>query len=383
MRGRDGRDTSRPPRGGVAFTLVCHHSGVTDNSPRPVDSGLKRRSLLAGAAVAGAAATLGGGRIGSGTASAATHFTLPKGADRLHVLVTGDAGTGEAPQFAVTRAAREIHARKPFDIALGLGDNIYESGPNGPDDVQFHTKFEKPNASLDFPWLMALGNHDNSAVFPGDGGWLRRGDAEVAYHRRSRRWYMPSRYYSVDLGVAEIFVLDVNPLAAYIPPILSPEWEPGGRYMTEQARWLDRGLRASTAPWTIVCTHHPYANNGPHGPAGAFDGLPAPLNGQWLKDFLERHVAGRAHFLFSGHDHSQQVLDAVPGLKGTRQIIAGAAAKTVHASSSRRFRARYENYTDRGFMTLDVEPAAVTLTAYQVAAGRADARKAFTTVYRR
>ena len=356
---------------------------MTDNIPQPGDSGVKRRSFLVGAAAAaGAAATFG--KFSSGTASAAPRFPMP-GSDtqNLHILVTGDAGTGEAPQYAVTKAARKIHAAKPFDIAVGLGDNIYESGPDGPDDAQFHTKFEKPNAGLDFPWLMALGNHDNTAVFPGDGGWLLRGNEEVDYARRSRRWYMPARYYSVNLGVAEIFVVDGNPLAAYIPPFLSPEWEPGGHYMTRQAKWLDRALSTSKAPWKLVCTHHPYANNGPHGPAGAYDGLPAPMNGQLLKEFFDKHVAGRAQFLLSGHDHSQQVIDAVPGFKGTKQIVSGAAAKTVHSTSSGEFRAKYENYTERGFMTMDVQPSSLTLNVYEVSANKPEARAAYSTTYRR
>ncbi|GAA2391166.1 MULTISPECIES: metallophosphoesterase [Gordonia] len=359
---------------------------MTDNSPQPHRRGLDRRTFLAGAAATGAAAglgALGSTARGAGTASAASRFPLPSKASSLHVLVTGDAGTGEKPQYAVTAAARRIHATTPFDLALGLGDNIYETGPKGPDDHQFTTKFEKPNAGLDFPWLMTLGNHDNTAVFPGDGGWLLRGDAEVAYHRRSRRWYMPARYYSVPLGVADVFVLDMNPLAAYIPPFLSPEWEPGGHYMTRQAAWLDRALRTSTAPWKIVCTHHPYANNGPHGPAGDFDGLPAPLNGVEMKRFIEKHVAGRAHFLFSGHDHSQQVLENVSGLKGTRQIVSGAAAKSVNGRSAGRFRAKYENYRDRGFMTLAIDSTSVVLTAHEVAANASGPTEAFTTTYRR
>ncbi|MFZ2512448.1 MAG: metallophosphoesterase [Gordonia sp. (in: high G+C Gram-positive bacteria)] len=356
---------------------------MPSTSARPDDSGLKRRSFLAGAAaVAGAATALGATAPGR-AAAAMPKYSLPAGGERLHVLVTGDAGTGEAPQHAVTDAARRLHATNPFDLAVGLGDNIYESGPKGPDDVQFQTKFEKPNAGLDFPWLMTLGNHDNTAIFPGDGGWLLRGDDEVAYHRRSRRWYMPARYYSVATGVADFFVLDLNPLAAYLPPIFSPEWEPGGAYMTRQARWLDRALAASSAPWKIVCTHHPYANNGPHGPAGAYDGLPEPLAGGALKSFVEQHIAGRAQFLLSGHDHSQQVLENVRGLKGTRQIVSGAAAKTVHDSSSKQFRAKYENYADRGFMTMAVDRASLILTAYQVTAGRAGARQAFQTTYRR
>lgn len=71
---------------------------------------------------------------------------------------------------------------------------------------------------------MALGNHDNSAIIPGDGSWLERGNNEVAYHSRSPRWWMPSRYYSVPLPaddpVAEFLVIDTNPLCAYIPPLL-------------------------------------------------------------------------------------------------------------------------------------------------------------------
>ncbi|ALG86178.1 metallophosphoesterase [Gordonia phthalatica] len=354
---------------------------MSDNSPQKPARGLDRRSFLAGAAAVGTAAGLGS--LGTGTASAAQRYPLPARSDALHLLVTGDAGTGEKPQYAVTDAALAIHNTKPFDAAFGLGDNIYEAGPKGPDDRQFQTKFEKPNAGLDFPWLMTLGNHDNTAIFPGDGGWLLRGDAEVAYHRRSKRWYMPARYYAVSLGLADVFVLDINPLAAYIPPFLSPEWQPGGHYMTRQAQWLDQGLRTSTAPWKIVCTHHPYANNGPHGPAGDFDGLPAPLNGVEMKKFIEKHVAGRAHFLFSGHDHSQQVLENVSGLKGTRQIVSGAAAKSVNGKSAKRFRAKYENYTDRGFMTLNITPSALTLNAYEVAANRTTSHRAFTTTYRR
>ncbi|MCF8571858.1 metallophosphoesterase [Gordonia sp. HY002] len=355
---------------------------MIENSPE--SAGPSRRTFLAGTAVAaGTAAVVGASGALAPDAAAAGHFPLPFQAERLRVLVTGDAGTGEKPQYAVTAAARRLHAADPFDVAVGLGDNIYEAGPNGPDDAQFRSKFEKPNTGLDFPWLMTLGNHDNTAIFPGDGGWLLRGDDEVRYHSRSRRWYMPSRYYSVELGVADFFILDLNPLAAYIPPFLSPEWEPGGHYMTRQARWLDKALAASSAPWKFVCTHHPYANNGPHGPAGDYDGLPAPLNGDAAKAFFERHVAGRAQFLLSGHDHSQQVLENVSGLRGTRQIVSGAAAKTVNKPSTKRFRARYENLHDRGFMALDVTPSTVGLTAYEVSPDRPRATKAFETSYRK
>lgn len=345
---------------------------------------IDRRFFLAGAAATGvAAAGLGALGTGAGTASAAGRFPLPSGSSSLRVLVTGDAGTGEKPQYAVTDAARKLHAAKPFDIALGLGDNIYETGPKGPDDKQFNSKFELPNAGLDFPWLMTLGNHDNTAIFPGDGGWLLRGNDEVDYHKRSRRWYMPERYYSASLGVVDFFVVDLNPLAAYIPPVLSPEWNAHGTYMTAQAKWLDKALSASSAPWKIVCSHHPYVSNGSHGPAGDYDGLPAPLNGIEAKKFIEAHIAGRANFLFSGHDHSQQVFENVSGLKGTRQVVSGAAAKSTGKPSTKQFRAKYENHLDRGFMTLDIDASSIALTAYEVKADASGSHESFTTTYRR
>ncbi len=348
-------------------------------------TGIDRRSFLAGGAALGVAATAGAG-FAAASGDTGDRFPLPTTGDTVRVLVTGDAGTGEAPQYAVTAAARAVHAAAPFDVALGLGDNIYETGPDGPDDAQFQAKFEKPNAGLDFPWLMALGNHDNTAIIPGDGGFLLKGNLEVDYHRRSRRWYMPARYYSVALPtqapIVEFFVLDVNPLASYLPALLSPEWGPDGAFMRRQAAWLDKALATSTAPWKIVCTHHAYISNGSHGDAGEFDRLPPPLNGIALKRFIEKHVAGRAQFLFSGHDHTQQVLDSVPALKGTRQIVSGAAAKASTGASSGEHPARYQNLRDRGFMALAVTASTLELVAHAVnpAAG---AREDFRTTYRR
>ncbi|MFC4602117.1 metallophosphoesterase [Rhodococcus kronopolitis] len=353
------------------------------------NNGIDRRRFLAGAAAAGAAVPLAA--MTAGTASAvssadfgssgpgpvdpgpdAEKFPFPDGAE-LRVLVTGDAGTGQPAQVAVADAIRDLHGREPLSMALGLGDNIYETGPSNEYDIQFAEKFEDPNHGLDFPWLMALGNHDNSAIFPGDGGWLLRGDEEVDYHRRSPRWWMPSRYYSVRVPevnpVVEFFVLDLNPLAAYIPPLFSPYWAPNGPFMTEQAAWLDAALASSTAKWKIVCTHHPYLSNGKHGDAGKYDGIPvAPMNGALAKKFYEDHVVGRCQLILSGHDHSMQVLQPTVESKGTRQIVCGAAGKNDHGKGGAQEGrpSMYQNFSDVGFMVLDLSADTVTVKAYTV-----------------
>ncbi|MFI9409870.1 metallophosphoesterase [Nocardia gamkensis] len=335
-----------------------------------------RREFLAGAATLAAGATLVGRTPAHAVpvAEGVTKFPFPA-ERRVRVLVTGDAGTGTRTQWAVADAMRALHGREPVSLALGLGDNIYEHGPDGAADQQFADKFENPNTGLDFPWLMVLGNHDNSSVLGGDGGWLLRGNAEVEYHAGSRRWWMPSRYYSVripeDNPVVEFFVLDVNPLAAYLPPVFTPYWAVDGQFMNEQRDWLDRALTESPATWKIACTHHPYLNNGPHGDAGRYEGLSLePINGVHVKRFIEDHVIGRCQFILSGHDHSLQVLEPTVATKGTRQIVSGAAAKTVGAeprlTASAGHSALYENYHELGFMVLELTEDGVELGVHTV-----------------
>ncbi|WP_330184190.1 metallophosphoesterase [Nocardia sp. NBC_01503] len=347
-----------------------------------------RRGFLTGAATAAGLATAASltsaGTAGAQPAPATTVAKLPfPEGDSLRILVTGDAGTGARPQWAVADAARALHAREPFSLALGLGDNVYEQGPWADDDAQFNAKFEDPNRGLDFPWIMVQGNHDNSSILPGDGGWLLRGDHEVAYHSRSERWWMPSRYYSVPIGsLVEFFVLDLNPIAAYLPPLFEPYWAADGQFMTEQAAWLDGALAASTAKWKIVCTHHPYLSNGSHGNAGAYEGLNiAPINGIHVKEFFEAHVLGRAQFLLSGHDHCLQVLEPTAACKGTRQLVSGAAAKTnsgAHATDSRKVTpALFENFTDLGFMVLELTASSADLTVHTVDPSNGQSTNAF------
>ncbi|GAB2640839.1 metallophosphoesterase [Nocardia goodfellowii] len=333
--------------------------------------GIGRRELLTGAAAVAASATLVGLSPAQAVpvAQGVEKFALSTDRQRVRVLITGDAGTGTRTQWAVADAARAFHRREPFALALGLGDNIYESGPTSATDVQFADKFENPNAGLDFPWAMVLGNHDTSSILPGDGGWLLRGNTEVEYHAHSPRWWMPSRYYSIRPNpVVEFFILDLNPLAAYIPPLLSDYWAVEGTFMNEQRAWLDRALDESSATWKIVCTHHPYLSNGSHGNAGRYEGLSIePINGVHVRRFFEEHVAGKAHFILSGHDHDLQVLEPTPESKGTRQIVSGAAAKTSgNAGRSGPNAALFETHHELGFMVMDLSANAVDLRVITV-----------------
>ncbi|MFF4952395.1 metallophosphoesterase [Streptomyces chattanoogensis] len=348
---------------------------TTGRVPKPVN----RRTLLGGA-MAGAALTVLAAGARPATASAAPRggapgaFPFPEhpnGKGEFAVLVTGDAGTGDEAQYAVAAAARDVCKAERIGLAIGLGDNIYENGPESAHDSEFQDKFEKPNSGIDVPWLMVLGNHDCSGLIPGSGGDPSRGDREVAYATTSKRWYMPSRYYSVPLPAAdplvEFFAIDTIPWSSYVAQI-DPYFRWDGPYMREQRTWLDGALRASRARWKVVIGHHPYLNNGKHGSAGSYDGFEIGnyTSGVHLKDMYENVVCGRADLILSGHDHTLQVLEPTARTGGTRQVVCGASAKTEDGKAHFANPAAWQNFSDHGFMVLKVAQQRLTIDVYTV-----------------
>ena len=285
-------------RAGSAATAGGPSMRTTGRVPQWVN----RRTLLGGAMAGAALAVLPS--PAQSPASAAPRLggpgafpfpEHPNGKGEFAILVTGDAGTGDEAQYAVAAAARDVCRTERIGLAVGLGDNIYENGPESDDDSEFQDKFERPNSGIDVPWLMVLGNHDCSGLIPGSGGDPSRGDREVSYAATSRRWYMPSRYYSVPLPAAdplvEFFAIDTIPWSSYVAQ-LDPHYRWDGPYMREQRSWLDGALRASRARWKVVIGHHPYLNNGKHGSAGSYDGFEIGnyTSGVHLKDMYEKVV---------------------------------------------------------------------------------------------
>jgi tartrate-resistant acid phosphatase type 5 len=106
---------------------------------------------------------------------------IPAAGKIVRFIAVGDTGTGKEGQYQVADAIEKVCAAQGCDFALGLGDNIYESGVDSVDDVQWLDKFEKPYENLDFPFYMTLGNHDNS-YFAGGGLDNTKGELQVDYH---------------------------------------------------------------------------------------------------------------------------------------------------------------------------------------------------------
>lgn len=116
-------------------------------------------------------------------------ITYPSADTIVRFIAIGDSGTGKDGQYKVADAMQAVCEQRGCEFAIGLGDNIYESGVDGVNDIQFDTKFEDPYKNIDFPFYMALGNHDNTWIIGGDGADNDKGEIQVEYHYRTDRSY--------------------------------------------------------------------------------------------------------------------------------------------------------------------------------------------------
>ncbi len=285
----------------------------------------------------------------------------------IRFIAMGDGGKSGAEQDAIAKAIKTICDQRECDFAVSAGDNFYDTGVTSATDALFNSYFEVPYRNLNFPFYMALGNHDNTAAGPqgtlGGGDSQNKGDFQVGYHyrtdRMSNKWQMPERYYrqafyvqnNVNTPLIEFFVLDSSPITATTP---DPNADYAySSYGIAQQNWAKAAVRNSQATWKFAMAHHPYASNGQHGNAGNFEGVPAcagatpALEGSGVaptscgatwKVLLEESICGRVDLFFQGHDHHVEWLKAITDNGGTSYsnpngcgktefVLSGAAAK--------------------------------------------------------
>ena len=258
----------------------------------------------------------------------------------VRFVALGDAGEGNAGQYAVAAAMKDICDQKGCDFALYLGDNFYNSGVESVDDEQWQEKFELPYVDIDFPFYAALGNHDYGS--DGLGDIYDQPDPQIAYTEESGKWYMPARSYRKDEQHLSVFALDTNAIL----------WDTVWEGAEAQGAWLDAELEDSPNLWRIAYGHHPYLSNGRHGNAGSYEGIEGVpiLSGDTVKDFMESHVCGQIDVYFSGHDHNLQWLE--PSC-GTEWVVSGAGCKLT-GLEGRGTPTFFETDTSLGFVWVEI-----------------------------
>jgi tartrate-resistant acid phosphatase type 5 len=200
----------------------------------------------------------------------------------VRVLAFGDFGDGSPRQEHLAESMRRLHAQKPFDLGLTLGDNFYPAGVSGPTDARWQRDFARLYEPMRIRFYATLGNHD----------WILADSpaAEVLHATQPGYWRMPAVRYTFVAGPIQFFAIDTNLVTR------------------AELDWLDRELARSTARWKIVYGHHPIYSYGAHGDEPAVRDNVLPL------------LRGRAQVYLCGHDHDLQHL-APDG--GVHFVIAG------------------------------------------------------------
>jgi hypothetical protein len=212
---------------------------------------------------------------------------------RLRAAVIGDFGTGDAAQRAISTRMCRRHQRRPFDVVITTGDNVY---PDGHPD-RFDAAFFDPYRCLfraRVPFHATLGNHDVLT---------RGGRPEL----REPAFGMERRNYVVRMSGVRFVLIDSNALDR------------------DRLRRLTRERAGDR--FTIVAFHHPvYSPGTVRGSTPGFrPGLP--------RIFRRRGV----DLVLNGHDHIYAVTKP---LNKIRYAVSGGGGGPLYRCGSAWFSAR-------------------------------------------
>lgn len=279
---------------------------VTETLPAVVDHSVKLTGLTPGTkyfyAIDADGTEMAGGAEYYFTTPNAVGATAP-----LRFWALGDAGTANSGQISVVNAFRPLHAVKPADLILLLGDNAYSSGL----DYQYQAAvFDIYQPFLkQVPLWSCIGNHETY------GGLV---EGSFAY---DKIFEFPTagecggvasgteRYYSWNQGNVHFVSLD---------SMTSDRASDG-----PMAQWLMSDLQANTQPWTVAFFHHPPYTRGSHD--SDYEGELIQMR-QNILPILEDYgvdlvLGGHSHcyersFLLNGHYGASTTLSAIHKVDG-------------------------------------------------------------------
>ncbi len=271
-------------------------------------------------------------------------------AQKVTFIAMGD--WGRNGNFGQKETADEmgIYAEmNKIDFIMTLGDNFYPTGVKSTEDSHWKTSFEDvyTASSLQVPWYITLGNHDY-------GGSVQ---AQIDYSTLSKRWKLPSRYYSfvvsINDSVKALFVIiDSNPFIKSYYEINTEDSELNKGSIEDlkkqdiqiQLNWIDSVLGVSNAKWKIVAGHHPVYSGGSHGNT--------PELIESIKPLLEKH---NVDIYLAGHDHDMQHLKETGSDVNYFVSGAGSQLRTTGKTSNTLF-----SESQNGFLALTLTNAEIT-----------------------
>lgn len=139
------------------------------------------------------------------------------------------------------------------ECIFAVGDIHHFYGVESTSDPLWMTNYELiyTHPDLMLPWYPVCGNHE----------YRGNTQAVVDYSNVSRRWMMPSRYYTKvieDNGVSvRVVMIDTSPLIERYRENTEKYPDACKQDIQKELQWLDNELANAKETWVIVMGHHP------------------------------------------------------------------------------------------------------------------------------
>ncbi|MEG1617488.1 MAG: metallophosphoesterase [Bacteroidales bacterium] len=190
------------------------------------------------------------------TASEKITFQVPAISESAkNFYVVNDLGrNGYYQQKPIAELLGELATEVDIEFVVAAGDTHHFDGVGSVSDPLWVSNYENiythPELMLD--WFAVCGNHE----------YRGNTQAVVDYTAISRRWNMPSRYYSrtVEAGENEtalLLFIDTTPLIDKYRTDSETYPDAVKQDMEAQLKWMDETLKQSNAKWKLVMGHHP------------------------------------------------------------------------------------------------------------------------------
>ncbi len=172
----------------------------------------------------------------------------------ITLIVTNDNGrNGYYDQKNIASTMGQVAEAIDPEAVLALGDVFHYNGVQSVNDPLWLSNFESiySHPELMIDWFPVCGNHE----------YRGNTQAIMDYSAISRRWEMPSKFYSKtfkeDGTTIKIIFLDTTPLIDkyHYDPEDYPEADKES--IDTQLEWLAEELENTTEDWTVVVGHHP------------------------------------------------------------------------------------------------------------------------------
>ena len=243
----------------------------------------------------------------------------------LNFLLMGDFGRyGQFYQKEVALQMGKAAATIESDFVVAVGDNFYPNGVQSTQDYSWIASFESiyTHYDLQTPWYVALGNHDYRGNI----------QAQIDYSKLSRRWHMPSAYFSKTFELKDgnkvlMVVMDTS-------PFIDSYHEKGSdmyeniivQDTTAQKKWIEKQLATTdeAVKWKIVVGHHPLYSGGKR--------KDNPDTKAFEEKFANMFDKYKVDAYFCGHEHDLQIIK--PKGRYTTQFLSGTACE-VRPTGSR------------------------------------------------